>query len=58
MKLIVLDRLDNLRDKHGHVLGGLIMDVLQVLSRYLYSVNFISNSSKNFVFQCLYGGSP
>jgi len=33
----VLDRLDNLRAKHDHVLDGLIMDVLQVLSRYLYS---------------------
>ncbi|KAF8204126.1 coatomer protein [Pholiota molesta] len=32
VKLIVLDRLDNLRSKHGHVLDGLIMDVLQVLS--------------------------
>lgn len=43
----MLDRLDNLRDEHGHVLDGLIMDVLQALSRYLYSVNLISNSSKN-----------
>ena len=34
VKLIVLDRLDVLRSKHGHVLDGLIMDVLQVLSRY------------------------
>ncbi|KIM38155.1 hypothetical protein M413DRAFT_447920 [Hebeloma cylindrosporum] len=32
VKLIVLDRLDNLRAKHDHVLDGLIMDVLQVLS--------------------------
>ncbi|PPQ96152.1 hypothetical protein CVT26_004787 [Gymnopilus dilepis] len=32
VKLIVLDRLDNLRSKHGHVLDSLIMDVLQVLS--------------------------
>ncbi|KAF8814026.1 coatomer protein [Phlegmacium glaucopus] len=32
VKLIVLDRLDTLRAKHGHVLDGLIMDVLQVLS--------------------------
>ncbi|KJA28298.1 hypothetical protein HYPSUDRAFT_61930 [Hypholoma sublateritium FD-334 SS-4] len=32
VKLIVLDRLDNLRAKHGHVLDGLIMDVLQILS--------------------------
>ncbi|KAJ7184314.1 coatomer protein [Mycena filopes] len=31
-KIIVLDRLDNLRSRHGHVLDGLIMDVLQVLS--------------------------
>ncbi|RXW23073.1 hypothetical protein EST38_g2770 [Candolleomyces aberdarensis] len=32
VKLIVLDRLENLRAKHDHVLDGLIMDVLQVLS--------------------------
>ncbi|KAF8555045.1 Coatomer, beta subunit [Imleria badia] len=32
VKLIVLDRLDVLRSKHGAVLDGLIMDVLQVLS--------------------------
>ncbi|RPD65015.1 coatomer protein [Lentinus tigrinus ALCF2SS1-7] len=31
-KLIVLDRLDVLRSKHGHVLDSLIMDVLQILS--------------------------
>lgn len=36
MKLIVLDRLDALRSKHGHVFDNLIMDVLQVLSRYFY----------------------
>lgn len=33
VKIIVLDRLDTLRSKHGHILDGLIMDVLQVLSR-------------------------
>lgn len=38
VKLIVLDRLDALRSKHGHVLDGLIMDVLQVLSRYRFFV--------------------
>ncbi|KIY48173.1 coatomer protein [Fistulina hepatica ATCC 64428] len=32
VKLIVLDRLDTLRARHGHVLDGLIMDVLQILS--------------------------
>ncbi|KIJ94364.1 hypothetical protein K443DRAFT_683820 [Laccaria amethystina LaAM-08-1] len=32
VKLIVLDRLDTLRSKHGHVLDGLIMDVLQILT--------------------------
>ncbi|KAF8435813.1 coatomer protein [Boletus edulis BED1] len=32
VKLIVLDRLDALRSKHGAILDGLIMDVLQVLS--------------------------
>ena len=34
VKLIVLDRLDALRSRHGHVFDNLIMDVLQVLSRY------------------------
>ena len=32
-KLIVLDRLDALRSRHGHVLDSLIMDVLQILTR-------------------------
>lgn len=32
-KLIVLDRLETLRSKHGHVLDPLIMDILQILSR-------------------------
>jgi vesicle coat complex subunit len=36
VKLIVLDRLDTLRSKHGHILDGLIMDVLQVLSRSVF----------------------
>ncbi|KAI0639848.1 coatomer protein [Trametes polyzona] len=31
-KLIVLDRLDALRSRHGHVLDPLIMDILQILS--------------------------
>ena len=42
VKLIVLDRLDALRSKHGHVFDNLIMDVLQVLSRYL-RVSIISS---------------
>jgi vesicle coat complex subunit len=41
VKLIVLDRLDALRSKHGHVFDNLIMDVLQVLSRYLYMSAFL-----------------
>ncbi|CAK5279339.1 unnamed protein product [Mycena citricolor] len=32
VKIIVLDRLDGLRKRHGHVIDGLIMDVLQILS--------------------------
>ena len=35
VKLIVLDRLDALRSKLGAILDGLIMDVLQVLSRHV-----------------------
>lgn len=40
VKLIVLDRLDTLRSKHGHAFDNIIMDVLQVLSRYLYTAAF------------------
>lgn len=42
VKLIVLDRLDVLRSKHGHILDGLIMDVLQVLSRLVTSFSDVS----------------
>ena len=34
VKLIVLDRIENLRSKHGSVIDGLVMDLLQVLSRW------------------------
>lgn len=44
VKLIVLDRLENLRSKHGHVFDSLIMDVLQVLSRCDHSAAFHSIS--------------
>jgi coatomer subunit beta len=40
-KLIVLDRLDALRSRHGHVLDSLIMDILQVLSRYESSLKSV-----------------
>lgn len=33
VKLIVLDRLDLLHSRHGHVLDGLIMEILQILAR-------------------------
>ncbi|KAG1805419.1 hypothetical protein EV424DRAFT_1579243, partial [Suillus variegatus] len=33
VKLIVLDRLDTLHLKHDHILDGLAMDILRVLSR-------------------------
>jgi len=33
IKLIVLDRLDELREKHEHVLDDLVPDILRVLSR-------------------------
>ena len=32
VKLIVLDRLETLRQKHEHVLDSLVMDILRVLS--------------------------
>lgn len=33
VKLIVLDRLEEIRNKHDRVLDDLVMDILQVLSR-------------------------
>ena len=33
IKLIVLDRLNELREKHDKVLDDLVMDILRVLSR-------------------------
>lgn len=33
VKLIVLDRVDVLRGKHEHVLDGLVLDILAVLTR-------------------------
>lgn len=33
VKLIVLDRLETLRQKHEHVMDSLVMDILRVLSR-------------------------
>ncbi|TCD70107.1 coatomer subunit beta [Steccherinum ochraceum] len=31
-KIIVLDRLDSLRSRHGHILDGMIMDILQLVT--------------------------
>ena len=36
VKLIVLDRLESLQTKHEHVLDGLVLDLLRILSRYVY----------------------
>ncbi|KAI0050610.1 coatomer beta subunit [Auriscalpium vulgare] len=54
VKLIVLDRLDTLRSKHGHVFDSLIMDVLQILSsadievrRKAISIALSMTSSRN-----------
>jgi len=33
VKLIVLDRFDSLRAKHGNVLDSMMMDILKVLNR-------------------------
>lgn len=33
VKLIVLDRVDALQQKHAHILDGLVLDILEVLSR-------------------------
>lgn len=37
----MLDRLDTLRSKHGHILDGLIMDLLQVLSRSVHGLSYL-----------------
>jgi coatomer subunit beta len=34
VKLIALDRVEALHSKHEHVLDGLAMDILRVLTRY------------------------
>jgi len=34
VKLIVLDRFDNLQSKHEHILDAMVMDILKVLTRY------------------------
>jgi len=34
VKLIVLDRLDELREKHDQTLDDLVLDILRVLTRY------------------------
>jgi len=48
VKLIVLDRLDALQTKHGHVFDALIMDVLQVLSRY-FGVSTLSSFGNSYI---------
>ena len=35
VKLIVLDRIESLRQRHEHVMDSLVMDILRVLSRYV-----------------------
>jgi hypothetical protein len=49
MILIVLDRLDALRSKHGAVLDGLIMDVLQVLSRFVFYLPCVFSETVNYL---------
>ena len=34
VKLIALDRINDLRDKHDKILDDAVMDILRVLSRY------------------------
>jgi coatomer subunit beta len=36
VKLIVLDRLENLRSRHGSAVDSQIIDILQVLSAYAF----------------------
>jgi vesicle coat complex subunit len=57
VKLIVIDRLDTLRSKHGHILDGLIMDVLQVLSRSVFVFCCTPFADGDHVIQCRYGSS-
>jgi coatomer subunit beta len=44
VKLIVLDRLETLRQKHEHVLDSLVMDILRVLSRFVPRTPLKSNA--------------
>ena len=44
VKLIVLDRFDNLRSKHEHVLDAMAMDILKVLTRLVLK-SFIDQST-------------
>ena len=39
VKLIVLDRLEALRQKHEHVLDPLVMDILRVLTRFVSAIS-------------------
>ena len=41
VKLIVLDRLDLLRQKHEHVLDTLVMDITLVLNRLVFHLTII-----------------
>jgi hypothetical protein len=52
VKLIVLDRIDVLREKFPHVLDGLVMDVLKVLSRYVFSESIGSIQSEAHAQSC------
>jgi vesicle coat complex subunit len=50
IKLIVLDRLIELREKHDKVLDDLVMDVLRVLSRYAISFELDFDLIYYFIF--------
>jgi coatomer subunit beta len=47
VKLIVLDKVDQLRKKNPGVLDDLVMEVLRVLSRYVASRLCVNGSKKN-----------
>lgn len=48
VKLIVLDRLEVLRQKHERVIDSLVMDILRVLSRFVF-VCYLFELSLTFV---------
>ena len=48
VKLIVLDRIEMLRQRHEHVMDSLVMDILRILTRYArkYTIYYFDRKLK------------